>query len=145
MPVGNILSETHRLKEVECAPAAAPIAVAGEGAVAYGPYFALPLEPIAQFGAQFQAESTAGTPAIKVELECSNVAPATEGAADDNFVIPEGHSALIDNINDTDVHIVDIVPATARYARPKFTGLSGCAADAAVVTAFFRMLKGGTV
>ena len=89
------------------------------------------------FGLSIRAESVLGTPSVKVELQESHVQPATEGAADGNWVVPDGKSALIDNMNDQEAHIVTITPVPMTYGRLKLTGLSGHSDDSLVSAKLF--------
>lgn len=70
--------------------------------------------------------SGADTIAIKVELEQGNQAPATEGAADGNFIVTDELFSSI--VTDAKVMTNPSVVVSTR-ARLKITGLSGNAAS----------------
>lgn len=69
--------------------------------------------------------NSSATADLKVELEVSNNLPATEGAADSNFVLPESSSAIIANLTDTNVHIGTVSLVPAKYGRFRITGNVG--------------------
>ena len=91
-----------------------------------------------QFGLTIKATSVIGTPSIKVELQEGHVRPATEGAADADWIVPDGKSALIDNMNDQLRHTVLVTPIPMTYGRLKLTGLSGHADDSLVTARLFQ-------
>ena len=90
------------------------------------------------FGLFIGATSVLGTPSIKVELQQSHQRPVTEGAADPAWIVPDGKSALIDNMNDQLAHIVVVTPIPMTYGRLKLTGLSGHADDSLVTARLFQ-------
>ena len=108
------------------------IAVGGTD-VAYSKAFELKNEKY--FGSKLQFTSS-GDVNVKVELEQSFDAPATEGVADDNFVIPDNKadSPVAEAITDELVHISNYQPNPTPYARYKFTGLLGNDASTVVST-----------
>lgn len=97
----------------------------------YGRSFPMPRE--ATFAWVFQFDSP-GVVNVKIELEQSDVRPATEGAADANYVIPDGGGVISSAITDEVVHRVAYAPKVSGYGRFKFTGLnSGTTNDAGTV------------
>jgi len=68
-----------------------------------------------------------GTKAVKVELEQANVRPATEGSADNAWVIPDNKTGtpVFSSIADTNTHIVAYAPDATAFGRLKVTGLAG--------------------
>ncbi len=89
--------------------------------LAFGEYFSL----------AYKALSAAGTPDIKIELEQSikDVLPATEGAADTNYVVAENMANIETNLITETWHIKALNPGLSVYARLKITGNAGNAAD----------------
>lgn len=81
--------------------------------------------------------TSGGTVKAKVQLEQSNVLPATEGAASANFVVPDGALELDDACEDEVVHIKAYAPASTLYGRIKVTGLA--TNDASTVLSRLRM------
>lgn len=90
------------------------------------------------FALRIQAVSASSTPDIKVELEEASTLPATEGSADatwaTGYVVPDGASAIYSSLADELVHIKQITPVCAPYARLKITGNASNPADT-IVTA----------
>lgn len=87
------------------------------------------------FGSNFAIQikcATGSTPAIRVQLEESYTVPATQGASDTNYVVPDGYPDIFSDIVDTNYHIKAIVPVFGKYARYKITGLAGNPSDATV-------------
>lgn len=74
------------------------------------------------FAAGYMATSS-GTVSLKIELEQSYTAPATEQAADTNFVVPEGASAIESALGNETMHYKALSPVTMPYARFKITCL----------------------
>ena len=79
------------------------------------------LDYASKFGLQYRATSDAAV-SLKLELEEGNVLPATEGAADDNFVVPDGGMTVVADITTETVHIITLAPVVAKYGRFKITG-----------------------
>jgi hypothetical protein len=75
-------------------------------------------------GALIYQFTSDGSVNAKIEIEQSDVLPDTEGSADDNYVVPEGSSA-IDTVTDELRHIKNVSLVPTRYARLKITKLSG--------------------
>jgi hypothetical protein len=94
------------------------LAVASTG-VAYSRSF--PLAKDASYSFEYQLAS-GGAIDVKVELQQANVKPATEGALDTNFVVPEDAAAFDANATTNAVHIKAYAPAATGYARLRFTG-----------------------
>lgn len=92
------------------------------------------------FGAKIQFASS-GSVNVKVEIEQSFEAPATENAADDNFVIPDAKadSPLAEAITDEVVHISNYQPTPTPFARFKFTGITGN--DASTVVSVLKLYE----
>lgn len=73
---------------------------------------------------------TAGSaPDVKIELEQSPFPPATEHAADDNFKVPESHSALEANLTGTTRKNAAVSPVMLPWFRAKVTGNAGNSAN----------------
>ena len=98
-------------------------------AVAYSHAFELPRD--ASFGWEFLFSSGAAVD-VQIDLEVSNNKPVTEGAADDNYKVPDGASAITSQINDEVVHFLAFAPTVAKYGRLKLTGQGSNAADTAL-------------
>lgn len=75
------------------------------------------------FGASALA-SSGGTVNVKIELEQSFQPPTTEGAADDNWAVPDNTDILATVVNTTVRHF-NLQPIPLRYLRFKITGLAG--------------------
>jgi hypothetical protein len=86
---------------------------------AYSRSFPLAKEAVYSFEYKL---SSAGTMDVKVELEQGNTPPATEGAASDDFTVPQGTTALEANLAVNTLRIKAYTPAATGYARLKFTG-----------------------
>ena len=85
-----------------------------------------------KFGGSFTflLKSAAGTTRnLLVELEQSDVKPATEGAEDANWVVPTGAADVVSAIIAATRIIQSFSPATTRYGRLKITGLTGNTSD----------------
>lgn len=105
------------------------IAIAGHTpTVVYTESFGLPQD--ATFAFALKAAS-GGSVKLVIELESSVVEPATEKAADSNFVIPDGKSAIIADLTDEIVHVVAYSPVATKFARLKIS--SGVGNDASTV------------
>lgn len=88
--------------------------------LSFGEYFSL-----------FWKCTSDGTVSVQIELEQSWVEPATEGASDDNYVIPEGAS-IIDTETDEVQHCKSISPIPSIWARIKLTGTGSNAASTVI-------------
>ena len=95
----------------------APIDVAGVTVVRS---FTLPAKQDAAFGYLFQFASS-GIVEVQIDFEQGNVLPATEKAADPNYVLPENADPVV-IVNDTLVHIVAFSPVVTRFTRLLLTG-----------------------
>lgn len=116
------------------------IAVASDG-TAYSQAFELKND--VSFGLELQFASD-GYVNVKVELEQSFELPATEQAADGNYVIPDNKtdSPISEGITDELVHLSNYQPNPTPYARLKLTGLtSGNANDASTVLSKARLYE----
>ena len=113
------------------------IAVGGTD-VAYSKSFELKNERY--FGMKFQFASS-GSVNVKVEIEQSFDAPATEGIADGNFVIPDNKadSPVAEAVIDELVHVSNYQPNPTPYARFKFTGITGN--DASTVVSVLKLYE----
>ena len=94
-----------------------------------------PINHAEYFGIWVKATS-AGTPAIKIELEESYTTPTTEGSSDTNYVVPDGFANVFASLGDTLAHVKTLSPVPMKYARFKVTGLSG--ADSTLTIKLFR-------
>ena len=80
------------------------------------------------FGFEFKFDS-AGVVECDIEIEQGNIAPAVEGTADSNMVVPEGMGYLMENVGDKNVHIVAYAPVATNFLRAKVTGTGANAAS----------------
>lgn len=111
----------------------------GETGVAYSNSF--PLRRGVYFGWEVQFDSD-GDIDVKVELEQSNQRPATEGEADDSWVVPDNKTtAMFPEIDDDDVHNTAYSPNVSAFGRLKFTGLNANAATTKCVGAKVYQIK----
>jgi len=74
------------------------------------------------FGLWLLASSAAGAPDLKIQLEESYTAPATEGSADSNYVIPENMADIQSSLTAETAKVQLISPVPMTYARFKITG-----------------------
>lgn len=98
---------------------------------------AVPVGKSVYFGLWVKTTSTAGTPSLQIDYEQSYSKPTTEYAADTNFVIPDGASAIFTNLNDEIAHVKQISPVPMTYIRLKITGLAGNQADSLLTAKLF--------
>jgi len=98
------------------------IAVAGAAAVIYSASFNL--KHAEYFSLAYIATSD-GVVALVLQLEQSFQLPTTEGAADANWVIPEGMADINAALADETMHIESISPVPMPYARIKISGAGG--------------------
>lgn len=99
------------------------LAVASQ-AVVYTNHFSMPLhQENPTFSFEYKATS-GGNVALKFELEQSNYAPATAGAADDWWCKPDDCLEFNDNLTDELLHIKAYPPAPTLFGRFKITGLA---------------------
>ena len=82
-----------------------------------------------EYFALFYKATSAGTPGLKIELETSWTLPATEGAADDNFVEAESLTDIEADLTTKTWHHKAITPPVCKYARLKITGSGTNPAD----------------
>lgn len=94
------------------------LAVAGTDTV-YGKAFSL--EFIEAIAAMFTFAS-GGSVDVKIELEQSDVKPATENASDTNYVIPESATPVSNGITNELRHLITINPLPFLYGRFKYKG-----------------------
>ena len=97
------------------------IAVAGVGGTGFSLSMILPARRL--FGLIVQCTSSGGI-AVQVDIESSNVAPTTEGAADTtNYGVNDVPviSSIASNVNTP----AAMGPVLTKYSRLKFTGLAG--------------------
>lgn len=102
--------------------------------VVYGKAFSLKF--VEAMAAMFTFTSS-GVVNVKIELEQSDVKPATENASDTNFVVPENASPISVGILNELRHLITINPLPFLYGRFKYTGLSdgnGTNAASTVIT-----------
>ena len=90
---------------------------------------AIPLNMGVYFGLKYKAVSATGSPSIKIEMEQSDRLPATEGAADDHYVVPKGVSAIEDDLITEAWKIATLSPVPMPYMRFKVTGSGTNEAD----------------
>lgn len=84
------------------------------------------------FGVAYRAVSAGGTPSVTIQLEQSWTLPATEGAADTNFVIPVGLSDIVTDLATETWNIKALAPICMPYGRFKITGTGANPADTIV-------------
>ena len=85
-----------------------------------------PLHRGMNFAFEVAFTKTSGAVAVKVELEQSNQRPATEGATDAAWVIPDDKTtAMFASIADVLTHIKAYAPDVTCFGRLKITGLTG--------------------
>lgn len=90
------------------------------------------------FGIWLQAGNGSGAANMKIQLEQSNVAPATEGSVDNNYVIGDGVADIYSNLNDALAHVKTIQPVPMKYARLKITGVGSNPVDASLTASLFQ-------
>lgn len=66
--------------------------------------------------------SSSGTVGLLIELEQSNVPPATEGSSDGNYVVAENQQDIEADLSDKTQHIKKLSPVVSVYGRLKITG-----------------------
>lgn len=107
--------------------ASGSVAIAvGAGATVYT--HSIDLANLDTFSLGYKVANT-GVPSIKIEMEQSDVLPATEGAADTNFVVPETISEVDPALGDNNVHRTALFPICCQYVRFKITELTTTVAD----------------
>lgn len=82
-----------------------------------------------EFGIWMKATSASGTPALKIILEQSYIAPAPEGASDTNWVVGDGVADIYSNLNDQNAHIKTVSPVPMKHGRLNITGIGSNPAD----------------
>lgn len=112
-----------------------PITIANT-TVVYSRHFRLNLAQA--FGIWLQAGNGSGTANMKIQLEQSYVVPATEGAADANYVIGDNVADIYSNLNDALAHVKTISPVPMKYGRLKITGLGSNPVDATLTAYIFQ-------
>lgn len=127
MPYGNAT-------KVSDSDGVTPIAVASNGTV-YTKAFSL--RQGLYFGVKAILSST-GSPSVQVQFQQSDVLPATEGAADADWVIPDGMPDVWANLNDKVNHIKALSPVPMTYGRFKLTGLGANPADTTIDIRVFQ-------
>jgi hypothetical protein len=100
------------------------------------------------FALEVQFDVTSGAVDVKIEAEVSGAEPATEGAADTNFVVPRAigggtnTDALVDSGANTElVRFYPFAPVVAPYQRFKFTGQGSNAASCKVTRLRVHMIE----
>ena len=66
---------------------------------------------------------------LQVQLEQSYQEPATEGAADAQWAVPNGASDIIDGLNSATIYLKSVSPVALRYARLKIITKTGNTSD----------------
>lgn len=90
------------------------------------------------FGLWILATSAAGAPDLKIQLEQSYKAPATEGSADANYAIPEGMSDIQSSLTAETAKVQLISPVPMTYGRFKITGQGSNNADTVISMKLFQ-------
>ena len=85
---------------------------------------AYPLRYGAYFAVAYKAAS-AGAIDLTIQIEQSWTLPATEGASDPNYVIPESMADIATNLADANWHNNSISPVAIPYIRFKITSAAG--------------------
>ncbi len=90
------------------------------------------------FGIWLKGSSSAGAPSFTVQIEQSYTKPTTEGAADTNWVIPNGMADIVtDRVAET-AFITSISPVPMPYARYKITTGAGSNDDSVFTIVHFQ-------
>lgn len=114
------MRDTPYLVDLLVSKGVTELVVASTGTV-YSNSFLLPQEAESKFALEYQFDSP-GAVDVKIQLEQGNSLPATEGAADDNFVVPSGLSDIVTQETGEKLNLIAFSPVPTRYARIKFTG-----------------------
>jgi len=72
------------------------------------------------FGFEWKFTSS-GVILASIAIEQGNIAPAVEGAADSNMVVPDGVGNLVTNTADALVHVKPFAPTVANFLRVRVT------------------------
>lgn len=117
----------------ENGPWVIPVKLAGNTAIALGVGATIyadsqALFDLDTFALSYRAACT-GVPNVKIELEQAVVAPATENIADENYVVPEGISAIEPALTDELQHHRPIFPVCLPFMRLKITEVTGTVTD----------------
>ena len=92
------------------------------GATVYSKAFSL---IFSKYFALFYKAGSAGAVDLTIDLEQSAALPTTEGAAQDEWVVPESASAVHSNLADTDQHCESLSPVALPYGRLKIVSAAG--------------------
>ena len=111
------------------------IPIAGASATVYTRSFSL--SAVKYCGVWLKAASS-GSINFTVTLEQGIALPTTEGAADANWVTPDGMAAIFTGVNSTVAHINSLSPAAMPYARFKIVSSTG---NHATTTAQMKLAK----
>ena len=102
------------------------IAVGGESGVFYSEAVGLPEDATFCFNVK---ATSGGVVKLIVDFENCNAQPETEGSADLNYVVPDGKSEVIADLNDQLAHRVPYSPAATKFGRFKITKVATNAAS----------------
>lgn len=106
------------------AAGAGELAIAGVTTL-YSETFVCPKD--VTFGFQYKFRSD-GVVAVDIFVEQGDTAPATEGAASTNFVVPDGGGTLAADVADTVRHVAAYAPIVSNFLRLKVVGKGANAA-----------------
>jgi hypothetical protein len=127
-------------------PIAIPVKLAGNTAIAVGVGATvytdvITLYDLDTFALSYKAVCT-GVPNVKIQMEQAIVAPATEGAADVNYVVPEGIADIEAALTDQYIHHRAIFPVCLTYIRLKITEVTGTVTDTVLTINLVVQRKG---
>jgi len=125
------------IRDIESSAGVLDIAVASTATV-YTKAISLNL---GEYFALIYKATSDGNVKLQIQIEQSPVLPTTEGAADDNFVIPEGFSDIESALATETQHIKALTPIALKYFRLKITGLGAPSANDASTTIRLRLGK----
>ena len=78
-----------------------------------------------KYFALFYKAGSGGAVDLTIDLEQSDELPTTEGAAQDEWVVPESGSAVHTNLADTSQHSKSLSPVALPYGRLKIVSAAG--------------------
>lgn len=87
--------------------------------------------------------SSSGTVNVRIRLEESYTTPTTQGAQDNNYVIPDGY-ADIGTFTNTNAHILPVSTVIMQHLRFQLIGLTGNSASTTVTLYLARQEPGRT-
>jgi hypothetical protein len=100
----------------------------GETDVRYSRSFSLKKDPRTGYALGIKL-SSAGTPAVKIEIEQGRCLPETEGESSPNYCVPMDVAPICGQLAVKTFQIFAVSPNVSPFARIKISGLAGGAAD----------------